>query len=132
MNLVIGLLVVIVLLLCTPLKRRSVLVRHLVVWVACGWIAYHVFPVIVGFLVPTVEYVWKRFGLVGILVSVGGIACMPVFYLAWRDDRDENKAIGAGSKSAFDKRVEAYKRDPFNYDHEKAVKTTLDIMQGKL
>jgi amino acid transporter len=131
MYLVIALLIAIVILLCVPLKQRAGLLRVLVGIAVLALVIYYVGPIAVGFVVLSYQYVSEHLGWARTLEIIAGVAFLLSIFLLWKSDRRENEAIRAGSAEAFNRRVEAYKRDPFNYDHAKAVETTTRIKEGK-
>lgn len=128
---VIGLLVVIVVLLCIPLGQRTALLRVLVGMSAFAVVVYYVAPLLIGLIALSYRYISEHLGWPRTLGVIAGVACLPIFFSVWRSDRRENEAIRAGSIKAFNKRVETYKRDPFNYDHSTAVTTATRIRDGK-
>jgi hypothetical protein len=131
MYVVVGLLVMIVILLCTPLRQRGGVVRVLAGVAVFGLVAYYLAPLGVGLVVVAYQYALEHYGWKGTLAFVAVGLFVVSLYYGWKSDRKHNKAIKAGSVEAFNRRVEAYKRDPFNYEHEKAVEATVRIRDEK-
>jgi hypothetical protein len=106
MYLIVGLLVAIVLLLCTPMKQRNLLLQRLVVCGSLALAAYYLSPFIAGLLAVFYDSVLKAIGWPEIL-GIGGAGTL-LFFLIYvgKADREQNRAIRAGSVQAFDARVE--------------------------
>jgi hypothetical protein len=131
MNLVILLLLVIIELLCVPLKQRSKVLQKIDGIAALVFAAIYIGPTFFGSLVVGYQYVSEHLGWPITLCIVAGAVYLTMFIFAWRSDRKENEAIRSGSEEAFNRRVETYKSDPYNYDHARAVEAATRIKEGK-
>lgn len=126
-----ALLVIIVILLCVPVKRRVKLLERIAIITACVWVVYYVGPTVLGLVVFGYQYVSEHLGWPITLCIIAGVVFLSMIFFAWRSDRKENEAIRSGSEEAFNRRVETYKSDPYNYDHARAVEAATRIKEGK-
>jgi hypothetical protein len=123
--LVIALLLVIILLLCIPFRERKNAAVSLLLLCASILIFHYYGATIVGLTALAARWCaahWK---------SMLGLASVLAFFLMWLSDRKENVAIRSGDARAFNRRVEAFKSSPYNYDHEKAVAAATRIKEGR-
>ena len=127
---IIALQLVIIILLCEPLKQRQQTVRVLSAIFFVGIIVRYAAPAVIGFLVETFQPLVEKIGWPYFLCALGGIGYIVALCVAWRRDAKENKAIRSGSQEAFDKRVEEYVRD-HKYSRERALAVTTSIRDGK-
>ena len=127
---IIALQLVIIILLCEPLKQRQQTVRVLSAIFFVGVIVRYAAPAVIGFLVETFQPIVEKIGWPYFLCALVGIGYVVALLLAWRRDAKENRAIRSGSQVAFDKRVEEYVRD-HKYSRERAVAVTTSIRDGK-
>lgn len=130
------LLFVIVLLLCEKQEDRPRALGRMVLIGILGLALYYVGPLVCALvllavrpLVARVGWYWTVLIAINIPFVLYGLGYL--VWAAWADARDrrDNRAIRAGSKEAFDKRVEAYKTT-LNYDERKAIEATLRIRDG--
>ncbi|MBV8206915.1 MAG: hypothetical protein JO041_08995 [Acidobacteria bacterium] len=89
-----------------------------------GIVLYHAVPIIfVGLWLLFQSHPGWTLGTIA-TGAFGG----PLAWMAWADHKD-NKAIRAGERAAFDRRVDDYVR-VFGYDREKAIAVTTQILNG--
>jgi formate hydrogenlyase subunit 3/multisubunit Na+/H+ antiporter MnhD subunit len=117
---VIALLVLIVVLLCTPRKNRPQQVKYSVASVAIIGCLYYLGPIAIGIVLASYHFLIGHLGRFWSLVLAIAIVLGFVFAGAWWIDARDNRAIRAGSRAAFEKRVQTLIRDR-KYSHEKAV-----------
>ena len=139
MQVVTVLLIVLIILICTPLAKRHRVLAQLVLIGFVGWFLYKfkvvevLFSVVVTVAAAVIAFCWEhRSGLMlggGILV----FASFPAFiFWCLRSDFRENRQIREEWQSSdgavrikFDKRVETYKR--LGYDQTRAEEATMRI-----
>ncbi len=131
------LLVAIALLLCEKQEDRSRALGGMVLIGILGLALYRIWPLLRSSALLAISPLVSRFGwFSGIVIAIIIAINIPIWAWffghlmrgAWSDAK-ENRAIRAGSKDAFDKRVEAYK-SMLNYDERKAIEATLRIRDG--
>jgi hypothetical protein len=128
-GLIFYLLVIVIVLLCEPQEQRRRTLGWMLVFSGCGLALYYVGPIVLGLFFaisrPALRHLWWTLAIVILLIYA------PVFgRLIWLDAR-ENRAIRAGSKEAFDRRVSEYMGPTFNYSYERAVEATTKIRDGR-
>jgi len=124
-------------LICEKQEDRSRTFGVMVLIGILGLALYSIWPFLQSSVLLAISPLVSRFGWIwGPVITIIIAINIPIWawffgYLmrgAWSDAK-ENRAIRAGSKEAFDKRVEAYKA-MLNYDEQKAIEATLRIRDG--
>src|ERR1039457_3011026 len=121
---------VIILLLLEPQERRKkVLAWMLPFGVVCAAF-YYLFPAALGLLYEVVSPIKERFGWLGLFTIAGLLAYSAALVFAYQIDAKQNRAIRAGSKEAFDKRVNDLMRDK-HYSLEDATAAAAKVRDRK-
>lgn len=137
-GIIVLLLIAIAILLCEKQEDRSRALGGMVLIGILGLALYRIWPFLRSSVLLAISPLVSRLGwfwgpVIAIIIAVN-IPIWAWFFGrlmrgAWSDAK-ENSAIRAGSKEAFDKRVEAYKA-MLNYDERKAIEATLRIRDGE-
>lgn len=125
-----GLQIVIILLLLEPQRRRRGVLVGIIGTGAVFVTIYYLGPGTLGLLYEAVSPIKERFGWLGLFSLAGLLAYAVAFVIAFRIDAKQNRAIKAGSKEAFDKRVNDLMRDQ-HYSHEDATAAAAKVRDEK-
>lgn len=96
---------VIIVLLCEPQKRRRATLGWIIAAGAVYAAIYYLGPGLIGLLYEAVEPIVGKFGWLALLALTGLLLYAVSLVVAFLADRKQNRAVRAGSKEAFDKRV---------------------------
>lgn len=129
--LVIALLVLIVILLCVPMRWRPQLLRYILGMSVAGLAFYYIGPILIAFFVGAYTSVVDRVGWKMTVTLTAGVSFLLVCLWAWRSDKKNNAAIKAGSVEAFNERVKDLQAGPLKYTHEQAVAAANRIRNGE-
>jgi hypothetical protein len=119
-----ALLVLIILLLCTPRKERWMTVVGTLIVFAL-WKTSPFFVAVFAYWMPSIRQHWVISWLV-----VSALIILPSMYFGTRSDIRQNEAIRAGCEECFDKRVQHLVRK-MKYSQEQAVVATQRVKDSK-
>jgi hypothetical protein len=139
MRLVTVLLIVLIILICTPLAKRQRVLAQLAVIGLAVWFLYTFkvievfFSIVITVVATVVAFCWDHHTTLIYTVGAVGFASFPAFiFWCLRSDFRENRQIREEWQSSsgavrvkFDKRVETYKR--LGYDQTRAEEATMRI-----
>jgi MFS family permease len=125
---------VIILLLIEPQRRRRATLGGIIgtgaICAAVYAAIYYLGPPLVGTLYETISSFKEEYGWSGLFVTTSIVVIVVVMVFASRVDLRQNRAIRAGSKEAFDKRVNDLMRD-LHYSLEDATAAAIRIRDEK-
>ena len=121
---------VIILLLCEPQRRRRVALGWIIAAGAVCLAINYLGPGLIGLLYEAFEPIVGKFGWPGFFALIVLILYAVSLIFAFRSGAKENRAIRAGSKEAFDKRVKDLMSGQ-SYSFEDATAVTTRIRDEK-